>query len=111
MQNKNKSRHDAQWIISSISLALTFGLWGTFASQEKRGASVSGQVNIAPPPDQQVVVSQPALLVPGQKILFGGTAPQPQQQVTITKTTRHRGDGGGGGGGGGGATSTGSSKP
>ncbi len=111
MQNKPRSRTDVQWVISSVSLAVTLGLWGLFVGHEKRGAGVAGQVAFASQPEQVVVTqTQPQLLVPGQVLLFGGTAPQTQQTVTtqtITQTrTRH-----GGGGGGGAVTSTGSSKP
>lgn len=108
MQSKPHNRTDVHWVISSVSLALTLGLWSLFVSQEKRGAGVAGQADVAPQTtDQQVVVTQPQMLVPGQVLLFGGTAPQPQQQITVTQTrTKHRG-----GGGGGATTSTGSSKP
>ena len=103
MQNKPKSRTDVQWVISSLSLAVTVGLWGLFASQAKRVAGVTAQVAVPQQPDQ-IVVSQPPSLLPGQKLLFGGTAPQPQ--VTIVRAKRGGGDGGGGG-----SASTGSSKP
>jgi hypothetical protein len=119
MQNKPKSRTDVQWVISSVSLAATVGMWGLFASADKQGAGVSGQANLVQPtadPPQQVVVSQqPQALLPGQVLLFGGTAPQPSQSAitTITGTTnntspnvKHRS-----GGGGKPVTSTGSSKP
>ncbi len=126
MQNKSKSRTDVQWIISSISLAATLGLWGFFASADKKGASVSGQVTLVQPPtdQQQVIVAQPAqapMLLPGQVLLFQGTAPQAQQlQSVVTtangSTTVTRRSGGGGGGSTGGTTTkppahTGSSKP
>jgi hypothetical protein len=109
MQNKSRTRTDVQWIVSSVSLAVTLGLWGLFAGHEKKGVGVTGQVAITPP-TEQVVVSQPQQpgLVPGQVLLFGGTAPQPQQTVVITRT---RSKGGGGGGGGGPAASTHSSHP
>src|SRR5512143_1745395 len=107
MQSKPHNRTDVHWVISSVSLALTLGLWSLFVSQEKRGAGVAGQADVAPQTTDQVVITQPQMLVPGQVLLFGGTAPQPQQQVTVTQTrTKHRG-----GGGGGATTSTGSSKP
>ena len=50
MQNKSKSRSDVQWVISSISLAATLGLWGLFASADKKGAGVSGQATLVQPP-------------------------------------------------------------
>ena len=116
MQNKPKSRTDVQWVISSLSLAVTVGLWGLFASSEKRGAGVAGQVVVPPQPQQtdQVVVSQPAGLLPGQKLLFGGTAPQPSQVIVTTRSHGGGGGGaggGGGGGGGGGHASSGGSHP
>jgi len=104
-QIKTKSRTDVQWVISSLSLAVTLGLWGVFASQAKRVAGVQGQVIVPQQPEQQVVISQSPSLLPGQKLLVGGTAPQPQQTIVSTK------HGGGGGGGGGGSASTGSSHP
>lgn len=99
MQNKSKSRTDVQWIISSISLAITLGLWALFASAEKRTAGVSGQVTlVSSPTDQQVLVTQQApMLLPGQVLLFGGTAPQASQQTVITTAggtvRRHSGGG------------------
>ncbi len=110
MQNKARARSDVQWIISSLSLAITVGLWGVLASGAKRVAAVIGQANLPPAaPTDQVVLNQSQMLLPGQKLLFGGTAPQPSQPV-ITTRPRHQG-GGGGGGGGSPAASTGSSHP
>src|SRR5512140_1088928 len=96
MQNKTRNRTDVQWVISSVSLAVTLGLWGLFAGHEKKGAGVVGQVAFDQPADQQVVVSQPQMLAPGQVLLFSGTAPQPQsqQQVVVTQSrSKHRGGG------------------
>lgn len=106
MQNKPRNRTDVQWVISSVSLAVTVGLWGLFAGHEKKGAGVTADVALTPPTDQQVVVSQPQMLAPGQVLLFGGTAPQPPvQQVIVSQgRSKHRG-------GGGATTSTGSSRP
>jgi hypothetical protein len=105
MQNKPKSRTDIQWVISSLSLAVTLGLWGLFASHEKKAAGVEAQVIVPPQSTEEtVVVSQPPQLLPGQKLLFGGTAPQQSQIIVQTKS---RGRGGGGGG----SASTGSSHP
>ncbi|MBI1794929.1 MAG: hypothetical protein HYR70_12185 [Chloroflexi bacterium] len=100
MQNKTSSKNwtDIQLIISSIAIALTLGLWSLFASPAKKNSGVSGQVVVPPQPDT-TTVAQPQL-APGQKILFGGTAPQPQ---VIVKTTRK--------GGGGAVTTTSSSRP
>ena len=109
--SKSRARTDVQWILSSLSVAITLGLWGLFASDAKRVAGVAGQVTIVPPPDP-IVVTQPQAqtLLPGQVLLFGGTAPQPQAQVAqpqtvVTTKPRHKG------GGGGPAASTGSSHP
>ncbi len=113
MQNKPRSRTDVQWVISSVSLAVTLGLWGLFVGREKQGAGVAGQVAFTSPQTDQVVVTQaqPQLLAPGQVLLFGGTAPQ-AQQTTVTQTiTTSRTRRGGGGGGGGPVTTTHSSHP
>jgi hypothetical protein len=121
MQNKSKSSNDVQLIISSISIALTLGFWGLFASHEKSGTGVTGQVALPTQPDPIVSSSSPALL-PGQKLLFGGANPQSlsqqQSQVQAQPTPiiiirkKHGGNGGGGGGGSGGASAgTGSSHP
>jgi hypothetical protein len=108
MQNKPRSRTDVQWVISSVSLAVTLGLWGLFVGHEKRGAAVAGQVAFTPPQTDQVVVTQPQLLAPGQVLLFGGTAPQTQQTVVTQTSGQNRSRRGGGGGP---VTSTHSSRP
>ena len=95
MQNKSvpKSWTDIQMIISSIAIAITLGLWSLFSGPQKKNASVTGEM-IVPPQTSTVnttVVTQPQL-VPGQKLLLGGTAPK--QKVVVV-------NGGGGGGGGG----------
>ncbi len=109
MQNKPRSRTDVQWVISSVSLAVTLGLWGLFVGHEKRGAGVAAQVAFAPQTDQVIVTqTQPQLLAPGQVLLFGGTAPQTQQTVITQTVTQGRSRHGGGGGG---SVSTGSSHP
>ncbi len=112
MVSKSRARTDVQWILSSLSIAVTVGLWGLFASDAKKVAGVAGQVTIGPPPDP-VVVTQPQAqtLLPGQVLLFGGTGPQPQAQLaqpqTVVTTTKPRHKGGGGSP----AASTGSSHP
>ncbi len=113
MQNKSRARTDVQWILSSLSLAVTLGLWGMFASGAKKGAAVSAQVTLVSPPNQ-VILTQPQAqtLLPGQVLLLGGTAPQSPTtttQTVVTSQPRHHG--GGGGGGGAPAASTGSSHP
>ncbi|HEX8992531.1 MAG TPA: hypothetical protein VF784_12705 [Anaerolineales bacterium] len=111
--SKSRARTDVQWIISSVSIAITLGLWGLFASDAKKVAGVAAQVTIAPPPDQ-VVATQPRVqtLLPGQVLLFEGTAPKPQvqpvqPQTIVTAKPRHKS----GGGSSGPAASTGSSHP
>jgi len=117
MHNKSKNLTDVQLIISSISVVLTIGFWGLFASREKSGVGVTGEVVVPTQPDTLVSSASPGLL-PGQKLLFSGISPQslsqlqtltpekPQQIVIIAKK-----NGGGGGGGGGTHASTGSSHP
>jgi len=118
MNNKSKGWTDVQLIISSFSIAITLGFWGLFASNEKSGTGVTGQVALPTQPDPPVS-SSPALL-PGQKLLFGGTniqllsqqQPQVQAQPTPIIIIRKKHGGNGGGGGGGGAQAgTGSSHP
>jgi uncharacterized membrane protein YgcG len=116
MQNKSKNLTDVQLIISSISIAVTLGFWSLFASHEKTGAGVSGDVLMPSQPDalaSNPTSIYPTTLLPGQKLIFGSTLPQsqqPQQPATTTSRRRGRGGGGGGGGsGGGGGASTGSS--
>lgn len=113
MPNKYRNWTDAELIISSISIALTLGFWGLFASRQKVGADVLGQVSLVsssggPPP--VAATSLPATLVPGQAVFFGATTPQPLSPVASQPQPRHRGGGGGRGGGSGGAVAkTGSS--
>jgi len=117
MPNKSKNWTDVQLIISSFSIAITIGLWGLFASQEKTGAGVAGEVVVPTQPEPLVSSPSPALL-PGQKLLFTGTNLQPlsqvQPQIQVQPTPIvivRKKHGGGGGGGGGGGASTGSSHP
>jgi hypothetical protein len=115
MPNKSKGWTDVQLIISSFSVALTLGFWGLFASHEKSGAGVSGEVSFQPQSQPDQVVSSPPFLLPGQKLYLNGLTPStpqvsgtiPQQPpVVAVPKKRH-----GGGGGGGPATSTRSSHP
>lgn len=104
MQKKARNWADVQFIISSISVALTLGLWALFASHQKTSAGVTGEV-IVPQQQTETVTLPSSQLLPGQVLLLGGTAPQPQQ-VVVTGSKR-----GGGGGKGGGVATTGSSRP
>ena len=114
MQNKAPARNwtDIRMIFSSISVAVTLGFWGLFASTEKTKSGAVEQINSNTP--DPVALPQPQMmLLPGQKLLFGSTtSPQPQT-VTVVKSNKSKKGGGGGGGGGGGPVggTTGSSKP
>lgn len=112
MPNKTRNWTDVELIMSSVSIALTLGFWGLFASRQKTGASVLGQVSLVSGSDTPAAAatSVPATLLPGQTIFFGGSAttPQPPPLVASQPQPRRRG---GGGGGGGSAASTGSSRP
>ena len=121
MHNKSKNWNDIKLIISSFSIAMTLGIWGLFASQEKSGTGVAGEAALPPQPDSQISSSSPSLL-PGQILLFGAPKLQPPSQLQSLATVqptpiivvrkKHGGKGDGGGGGGGGAvTSSGSSHP
>lgn len=110
MQNKTRNWTDVELIISSVSVALTLGFWGLFASRQKTGADVVGQVALVSSSTNNSITSQtgvPTSLVTGQTIFFGAATPPPL--VSSQPKPRHRGGGGGGGGGGGAAASTGSS--
>jgi hypothetical protein len=118
MHNKTKSWTDVQLIISSFSIALTLGFWGLFASQDKSGSGVTGEIAVPTQPDP-VISTAPPVLLPGQKLLFGGTSPQslsqlqtkPTPQQVIITVKKHGGGGSGGGGGAGAHAGTGSSHP
>lgn len=129
MHNKNKSWNDIKLILSSFSVAITLGIWGVFASQEKSGTGVAGEAVVPSQPDPLVSAPPAAMsssvLLPGQILLFGGTnlqsaaqlqsqaTAQPTPVIVVRKKHGGKGDGGGGGGGGGGGsvTSSGSSHP
>ncbi len=84
MQNRSKNWADVQLIFSSLAVALMLGLWGLFASRERVKAGAAGIV-LTPEP---VVTAPQPMLLPGQKLLLGGSAPQPQ---VVVRTTRRRG--------------------
>lgn len=109
MANKTRSWTDVELIISSISIALTLGFWGLFASRQKVGANVVGQVALISPsgePPAASTTAVPPTLVPGQTFFFGAATQPPPLTLASQPQPRRRGGGGGGGGGG---PSTGSS--
>lgn len=87
MQNRSRNWTDIQWILSSLAVALVLGLWGLFASREEAKADVT---EMALAPDPPPAASPQPMLLPGQKLLLGGSAPRPQ--IVIRNT--HRGGGG-----------------
>jgi hypothetical protein len=85
MRNKpsSKSWNEIEMLISAIAIALTLGLWNLFASPKKSDvASVEASTD-TPQPTSTVIAITPApspMLLPGQVLLLGGTAPQPITQ-------------------------------
>jgi hypothetical protein len=122
MQNKSKSWNDIQLVISSISVALTLGLWSYFSSSQKMVAGVTADVNFPNQPDPTAAgaatnpaVSNNDILLPGQVLLLNGanlaqpspaTATQTTQSPTV-QTKKNKG----GGNSGGSVTKTSSSHP
>ena len=102
---KSRNWKDAQLIISSISLALTLGLWGLWSSREKHISGVHDEAVI--PFRPQTAVPEPTLL-PGQTLYLMAPAPQSTSTVADQQPKRRNRDKDKGGGGGGNA-STGSS--
>lgn len=114
MPNKTKNWTDVELIMSSISIAFTLGFWGLFASKQKTGADVLGQVSLVDAAGSGTAISataMPSTLLPGQTIFFAAATPQPSTVVSSQPQPRRRGGGGGGGGGGGSVAKTGSSHP
>lgn len=112
MQNRSRNWTDVQLIVSSISIALTLGFWGLFASREKRVAPVVGEASDPAPTDALTPTS--TALLPGQIFYVNGATPSALPTVVAQTQPKRRKDGdkGGGGdrgGGGGGGGSTGSS--
>lgn len=104
---KARNWKDAQLIISSISLALTLGLWGLWSSREKH---VSGVQDDAVVPYQPETAAPEPMLLPGQTLYLMAPAPQSTSTVSNQEQPKRRNrDKGGGGGGGGANASTGSS--
>jgi hypothetical protein len=102
MNRKSRNWADVQLIISSVSIALTLGLWSLFASREKIAPKVS-EVEVITTPTTAAPEPTAVMMAPGQTILLG--APAPQIATTNLTTPKRRKSGGGGGGG----ASTGSS--
>ena len=101
---KARSWKDAQLIISSISLALTLGLWGMWSSREKHVGGVQDEAVI--PFRPQTAAPEPTLL-PGQTLYLMAPAPQSTSPVAEQQQPKRRNRDKGGGGGG--NASTGSS--
>ena len=104
MANKTRNWTDVELIISSVSMALTLGFWGLFATKEPVGASVVGQVDLTsaggPVPVSATTGAVPTLL-PGQTLFFGSATAQPLAAPTplaAQPSPHHKGGGGGGGG-------------
>lgn len=105
---KARNWKDIQLIVSSISVALTLGLWSVWASRDKGTAGVQGSARLGL--DPTMLASEPSLL-PGHVLYLitptaQTTAPVSEQQQP---KRRNRDRDRGGGGGGGGNASTGSS--
>lgn len=96
---KARNWRDAQLIISSISLALTLGLWGLWSSREKHISGVQDEAFIPAPPE---TAAPEPMLLPGQTLFLMTPAPQSTSTVADQQPTRRNRDKGGGGGGGGG---------
>ncbi len=114
MPNKTRNWTDVELIMSSVSIALTLGFWGLFASKQKVGANVLGEVSLVSAPGTTTASAPiPTTLVPGQVVYFGAGAATPQAPGSVATQTqvRHRGGGGGSSGGGSGGAKTGSSHP
>jgi hypothetical protein len=106
--SKPRSWKDAQLIISSVSVALSLGLWSLWSSREP----TTTKKQEAPPTPTEIARATPApMLLPGQILVLSTTTVQASAPVADQQqpTRRKGGDGGGGGGGGGAHASTGSS--
>ena len=110
-RRKARNWRDVELIVSSISVAVTLGLWSLWASREK--SAPPAEVGTLEPSEPTITPTEP-LILPGQVIYLGGATPQapaPVANQTNQDQPKHpKGRGGGGRGGGGGANaSTGSS--
>jgi hypothetical protein len=115
-RRKVRNWKDVQLIVSSISVAVTLGLWSLWASREKPAPPVVVDTLEPSEPTVTATATEP-LMLPGQVIYLGAATPQaaaPVANQTNLDQPRHPkgrggGRGGGGGGGGGANASTGSS--
>jgi hypothetical protein len=97
---KPRSWKDIQLIVSSISMAVTLGLWGLLASREKGVAAVGGEVGLPPIPPTPTLEAEPMLL-PGQTLYLmtppaQTTAPAADQERRERREKEKKGGGGGG---------------
>jgi hypothetical protein len=104
---KPRNWKDVQLIISSISLALTLGLWGMWSSREKHVAGVQDEGFI--PSRPQAAVPPEPMLLPGQTLFLMTPAPETTATVSNQEQPRRRNKDKGGGGGGNADAGTGSS--
>jgi hypothetical protein len=101
-RSKPRNGKDVQLIVSSISVAISLGLWSMWASREESKPAVT---ETPPPPTEVLATATPApMLLPGQILYLSTASPQTNSPVVNQEKPRRRkgGDGGGGGGGGGG---------
>ena len=103
---KARNWKDAQLIISSISLALTLGLWGLWSSREKNVSGVQGEAVV---PSQPETAMPDPMLLPGQTLYLMTPAPQTTATVSNQEQPKRRNKDKGGGGGGNADAGTGSS--
>jgi uncharacterized membrane protein YgcG len=102
-RSKPRNWKDVQLIISSISVALSLGLWSTWASRDKAEAAPAAPKATMPTTEAVTATPMP-LLLPGQILYLATAGPQTNAPVSSEQKPKRRkgGDGGGGGGGGGG---------
>jgi uncharacterized membrane protein YgcG len=102
-RGKVRSWKDVQLIISSIAVALSLGLWSTWASRAKPDEVVEAAT---PLPEIPTPTPAPIMLLPGQILYLSTASPQSNAPLANQEQPRRRkggdGEGGGGGGGGGG---------
>ncbi len=100
MPNKTRNWTDVELIISSVSIALTLGFWGLFASKQNAQAGIQSQASLVPDPSAQSAqptAGIPSALAPGQVVFFGASTPMAPTPLAVQPQPRHRGGGGGGG--------------